>query len=221
MAGEPYPLFLEDISKEILELEECAPLDPAQIDRLFLLLLRAHWSSDNHGPRLTEQLSCISWNPNPAVSSLVVDVMGSDDLRNKPHSIWFEVGNFRFKQVSFGSRSEASEDNATEYYTSPCSCQLVIAHEAPKKLTAKSMAWSTLCFLVGWKEAILESLGGQGTAAAFRPEILGSPVTKESPPDGRFRVDVGARLDINIAVATTIESHKLKLAAMAVNPKIQ
>ena len=213
MPIELLPQFLKDIQLEIDDCASQAPLVPSSLRRFFLLMLRGHWSSAaNFGPTLEDSLSCLTWNPDPNERQIDIELAGTTVTGGRQYTIWVSIGNFKFRQLSFGKRSDDFEsDNATERYVVACSCQLLIRHDAPAVDTAFDMAWTTFCFLLGFNEVIVNALG---EGASFTPEVLGEPKLEEQSPKSRFRVDVGARLDINLAVATTVESHRLKLVSL-------
>ncbi len=214
MAGEPYPHFLEDLWLELKDCASRAPLTPVNLRRFFVLMIRAHYSDPaNHGPEIDEDLECMVWNPDPNLTGVDIDLAGANKGESRNPQIWVRLGNFQFKRLSFGHKSDDYEpDNATERLILGCSCQLLIGHEGKTIDIAYNMAWSTLCFLLGFHDSIQETLGGE--FAGFVPEVLGEPNLLEPSPKDRIRVDVGARLDINISVVTTVESHRLKIVSL-------
>jgi hypothetical protein len=210
--SEPYPHFLPELYNELYGCVAHKPATPSNLRRFFLLMLRGHWSdAENYGPDFEETLGCLEWAPDNA-GKLGVELQGAKDVVTKQHMIWVSLGNFRTDQVVFGNRASRSEDNATQHYAMPCKAQLLVSHDAPSLDQAMDMAWSSFCFLMGFQDSILEGLGGDG--AGFRVELVGNPEQRELAPKDRFRVDVGAALSLNVAVATTIESHKLKRVAL-------
>jgi hypothetical protein len=214
---EPYPHFLEDIYHEMEDCANAAPLVPSQIRRLFLSLVRAHWSdAENHGPNIMETLRCLTWNPDPGLSMLQIELAGSENQLSPTHAIWLNVGNYRFENRVMGGRTDPDEDNARETYTMFGNCQVLVSHEAPTMDQALDMAWSTLGFFIGFRESILDALGGE--IAQFYPEILGEPKMQSPTPKGMFRVDVGAKLAINVSVSAVFEDHKLKRVATYLSP---
>lgn len=214
--AEPYPVFLPDLYNEMQQCVDMAPLVPSKLRRFFLLLLRSHWSdAGNFGPDLEDSLGCMTWEPGG--SRIGIELQGAKIPTNLQHMIWVALGNFRARKVVFGNRGEYEEDNATERYVLPCTAQLLIRHDAPTIDQAFDMAWSTFCFLLGFQEAVLDALGGEG--AAFTPTLVGEPRQEEPVPKERFRVDVGAELAVNVAVATTLESHRLKRIVLNITPK--
>lgn len=205
----PYPVFLPDIWSELQDCANQAPLLPSKLRRYFLLLLRAHWSdAGNFGPDLAESFKCLTWEPGG--TRLGIELQGTAGA-NLQNMIWVALGNVQGKPVSFGNRAEYNPDNATERYVMPCTLQLLVRHDSPSLDQSFDMAWSTFCFLLGFQESILDGLGGEG--ASFRPQLVGEPQQQEDRPTARFRVDVGAVLSVNVAVATTVESHRLKRIA--------
>lgn len=213
---EVFPHYLEDLHDELNAIAD-RPLTPSRLRRFFLLLTRGHWSdAANFGPDLEDTLRCCVWAPGS--EQLAVELQGTVQRATLQHSIWVTVGNFQAKQISFGNRSVPDENNATESYTMPVSCELLWRHDAPSLDMAFDMAWSTFCFLMGFQEAILTGLGPE--SAAFTLVNVGSPILAEPSPKERFVVDVGARLGVNIAVATTLESHVLKRIALTTAPSL-
>lgn len=213
--AEPYPHFLPDLYEELQGCAVQSPLLPSKLRRFFLLMLRAHWSdSANYGPDLQNTLSCLTWEPGG--DRLGVELQGTPVANTLQNSIWIQLGNFQARQVAFGNRADASEDNATESYVMPCTAQLLINHDSPSIDQSFDMAWSTFCFLLGFQDSIIDALGGPG--AGFKVQVVGEPRQDAIQPKSRFRVDVGASLSVNVAVATTLESHRLKRIALTTRP---
>lgn len=213
--AEPYPHFLPDLFEELQGCATQSPLLPSKLRRFFLLMLRGHWSdSANYGPDLEESLKCLTWEPGG--SRLGVELTGTPVTPTLQNAIWVQLGNFQARQVAFGNRGEASEDNATESYVMPCTAQLLINHDSPTLDQSFDMAWSTFCFLMGFQDSIIDALGGPG--AGFKVQLVGQPSQESTVPKSRFRVDVGASLSVNVAVATTLESHRLKRIALTIRP---
>jgi hypothetical protein len=203
----PYPTFLPDLCRELDECEVQAPFTPSELERYFLLLIRAHWSCpESFGPKLSVTLKGLAWNPDPLLRDITIEIDGSTEPK-KPHMIWLAVDNFQFKKLAMGNRAQPGDDsNALENYVVACDCQLLAKHEAPSRATAKDMAWTTFSFLLGFSEGIMTTT----EASEFTPQLLGAPQREEPSPQTRFRVDVGCKLSLNVAVATTVESHLLK-----------
>lgn len=216
--ADPYPHFLPDIYAELRVCAAAAPLTPSKLRRFFLLMLRAHWSdSGNYGPDLEDSLACLEWAPD--AKDFRVELQGSSIPEATTHAIWIGIGNIQGRQFAFGNRSnDFSEDNATEVFVEPCTIALKVRHEAPTLDTALDMGWSTFCFLIGFKDSIIDALGGEG--ASFQPRLVGEPDFKDPGPKKRFVVDVGAVLSVNVSVATTLESHRLKRIATVFTPTL-
>lgn len=217
--SDPYPHFLPDLYQELCGCVTQSPITPSKLRRFFLLMLRGHWSDPgNYGPDLQDSLRCLKWTPEgPPVGTLGIELQGAKEAVTLQNMIWATVGNFQARQVVFGHRGTLSEDNATQTYVMPCTAQLLINHDAPSIDQAFDMAWSTFCFLLGFQESILDALGGEG--AGFKVELVGEPRMQEIRPKDRFRVDVGAALSLNVAVVTTLESHRLKRVALNLQPQ--
>lgn len=212
MSVEPYPHFLPELWEEMKELGNSCFWTPARLHRFFLLMTQAHWSAqENQHPMLMPDLGCLEWNPDPALSKIGIAVAGSTKLNAPPHMIWVRLGDFRFTTSGIGNVSGVSHDNATISRTLQGSCQLLISHESPDYLLSYEMAFSTLCFLLGMTESILDAMGGDGQH--FQPEVMGDPKRTRDDPKETFRVDVGCRLDITLGVATTEESHRLAIVS--------
>jgi hypothetical protein len=214
--SDPYPHFLPELYQELKGCATNQPLSPNKLRRFFLLMLRGHWSSPtNYGPGLQETLGCLSWDPDGG--NLGVELQGSTGALTRQHMLWVALGNFQARQVVFANQGARSSDNATQTYVMPCTAQLLINHDAPSLDQAFDMAWSTFTFLLGFQDSILDALGGEG--AGFKVQLVGEPKQEEIVPKTRFRVDVGAVLSLNVAVDTTIESHKLKLVSLTAIPQ--
>ena len=213
MAEEPIH-FLKDIVREVNSLRDpCTDsfLTPSGLRRMFLLLLRGHWSSPhNHGPDLKGSLACLTWDPDPKARRLDIELQGTDEANKAGDSaIFVKVGAFQFTKVSFGGRLAVSEDNATVDYVYPTTCQALFVHEHPSLDVAFDMAWSTFAFLSGYSEAITQIMGQEAT---LKPEIVGEPQQVDQAPEGRYRVDFGMAMGVSICLSTTAESHRLKTA---------
>lgn len=209
--GAPYPHFLPDLAREIesLRAPDCdSYLSPSGLRRMFLLMIRGHWSSGgNYGPDFEESLKCLEWSPVPGEGTIDIELDGTPaaDEANVP-AIFVSLGNFRFRKLHLGNQTEVSLDNSKVIYTVGASAQLLVRHVARSLDTAFDMGWSTLCFLLGFNEALVEIMGNE---ASMQPELIGEPLMESAPPQTEFRVDVGVTLNVNLSVATTVESHVL------------
>lgn len=220
MPSDPPIHFLEDIVREVNSLRDpCKEsfLTPSGLRRMFLLLLRGHWSSPyNHGPDLRDSLSCLVWNPDPALRKLDIELQGTEGASKAgDNAIFVSVGNFTFQKITFGGRASVSDDNATVDYVYPARCQALFVHEAEALDVAFDMAWSTFGFLSGYAEAITDIIGQE---AHISPDVVGQPTQVEGGSDKRYRVDFGLSLEVSICVSTTVESHRLKTAFDTITP---
>jgi hypothetical protein len=215
----PYPTFLPDLCRELEACEQLAPLTPSELMRYFLLLLRGHWACpESFGPKLSRTLAPLAWNPDPLTRDINIELAGAQDIGTKNHMIWLTLGNFRFRKLTLGNRGRFEENNAEESYVVGCTCQLLVRHEAPTLMVASDMAWTSFSFLLGFQEGILAAVGGDG--AAFDPELLADPQQTAKTSLESFRVDVGCKLSLNVAVATTVESHILKRVTADLYPSL-
>ena len=203
----PYPTFLPDLCRELVDCEDHAPFTPSELERYFLLLLQAHWSCpESFGPKLSATLAPLAWNPDPLKRDISIELDGAENVGTKKHMLWITVGNYRFQKLAMGDDGGGSENNAEDTLVVGCNCQLLVRHEAPSRTYAQDMAWTTFSFLLGFKRGILSATGG----SAFNPKLLGEPQMTKPFPARSFRVDVGCELSLNVAMATTVESHTLK-----------
>lgn len=179
-------------------------------------MLRGHWSSPlNHGPDLEDSLGCLVWAPSRPDRTLDIELQGTLGAKNAGDSaIFIRVGNFQFKKLTFGGRVDYSEDNSTKIYAYPTTCQVLFTHKHAELDVASDMAWSTFSFFSGYAEAITEITGQE---SHVKPEVLGEPNLEEDGADPRYRVDFGMQLGVNIAVSTTVESHRLSWAFDQIN----
>lgn len=198
------PLFLEKLGQELYEVS-CSPLTPSSIRRYFLLLIRSHFSDpDNYGEDLSESLGCLWYNPDEQGAPLDVRLTGVSG--NKRHEVVVGLHNIRGKSLVFDDVTGVSEDNSVVTRTMPTTAELSIKHVSPSADTAMDMAWTNLCFLLGFKEPIRSSIGLSGMKIGG----LQSVAEEEKPPKPRFRVDLKVELIFNCSVATTQEGHRLK-----------
>jgi len=212
MAVNPYPHFLPELWLEMKSLADSCFWTPARLHRFFLLMLRGHWSDQhNQHPLLLPTLGCLEWDPDPRLTKLDIEVAGNLQAVPAPHNISVKVGAFQFTTSGIGNFSGANPDNATVFRTIQGSCQLLVSHTSPDLMVSYEMAFSSLCFLLGMSESILDAMGGEGQQ--FQPELMGDPQKAREEPKQTFRVDVGCRLDITLGVATTEESHRLAIVS--------
>lgn len=213
--ADPYPHFLPELYNE---LDGCATrqsVTPSKLRRFFLLMLRGHWSDvGNYGPDLEDSLSCLYWRPDKE-KTLGVELQGNMDADQLQNMVWVALGGFQVRgKLTFSNLTAISEDNATTTQVIPVTASLNVHHDAPHLDQAFDMAWSSFCFLQGFQPSILDALGNEG--AAFDVQAVQEPKQEEKIPKGSFRVDVLAALSLNVAVDTTLESHRLKRVALTI-----
>jgi hypothetical protein len=204
------PHYLPDLYSQLAghATDACGTLSPSRMRRVLLLFLRGHWSGPQNHPADLETLQCLHWDPNPADRKVEVELQGAQVGASAPHAIWLAVGNFQFNERVLDSISGVTDDNTTEYRTLIGTCQVLISHEAPYLDQAYDMAWSDLCFMLGFIPSIRDALGGE--SLSIKPKVLGEPQLKQPEPKTNYRVDLGLEFDITLGVATQLESHLLK-----------
>ncbi len=211
----PITRIEQDLAAEYLKcLRE--PLSPAMLRRLFLYLMRFHWSDPrNHGD-LEEALGCFVHDLEGRDSTFFVGYLSDykpEDTRSVP-GLHVGIKTTSLKASGLGDNAGWSGDNATHYRSRLAETTVVLAHTAYDDTQALLAAESSALFV----SALCDALAANTGALAASLSSIGDSQPVKGAPQPHYRVDAAVSIRYTWGVAVNIESHRLKQVVTVVEP---
>ena len=191
------------------------PLTGTIVRRIFLLLLRAHYSSGENYPQEYAHLRCMVWSPDEIASTLTLDVTNHyDDTQPDQYpGIYVGVGGNSSATTVLGGYAGASDDTSRQEFVSQDVLTVTMSHLARNDGDATDMADMSMTFL-------------KAMAPFFAPDMQASSVRINGYEDAKkkmvgsdrfYAVDLSATVTYNRRVATILEGHRI--AAIQISTK--
>lgn len=198
------------------ELMECLslPLTGALVRRIFMLLVRAHYSSGDNYPAEYAHLKCMAWNADPKLSTLTVEMLNkfTDTAPDAFPGIYVGVISNSSSTMVIGNYAGENEDGSHQIVASECVVGVRISHVSRNEGDALDMADMTMTFL----KAMAPYIAGDMQASAIRVNGYSTPEKKPSQSDRFYAVDLSATVTYNHRVATILEGHRIAALQIAV-----
>lgn len=192
------------------------PINSVTLRRVFLLMMRVHWSDTHNFGDLKDELSCLVYSDEAGSRlDVILDYMFDSKQTTSYPAIILGFGDMTTKKNSLDNYAGISEDYAAKYYALPTSIPLKISHIHSNADTAAAMAESTATFLLGTREPMMQRLN----LRAFDITSISAVNLYEKAPSRYFKVEVSAQLDFNMAVTVNLEGHRLKKFGQEFNPE--
>jgi hypothetical protein len=208
----------EDVKKLLSCMQD--PMTIVNMRRIFLLMMRVHWSDSAHFGFFEEFLECDTYNYENPNEGLTVDLRETFNPENTDRFPGVFVGfynGFTFEKKAIDDFHSRSDDRARTHRVKRSTGRLVVSHIHTSADIALSMAEIDAEFLFGIREALFNYLPIKG----FDVTNIGEPVKVGESPQRFYRVEVVAELTADFAVTTNIESHRIKKIAATLNPASQ
>lgn len=193
------------------------PMTIVNMRRIFLLMMRVHWSDSDHFGFFEEHLGCETYNYDDPKQGLTVDLRETFDPTNTDRFPGVFVGfhnGFTFDKKAIDDFHSRNTDRSRTHRVKRTSGRLVVSHIHKSADIALSMGEIDAEFLFGIREALFAQLPLRG----FDITNIGEPVKVGEAPQRFYRVEVVAELTADFAVTTNIESHRIKKIAARFNP---
>ena len=194
-------------------------LDVINMRRIFLLMMRLHYSDAGNYGSYADDLSGLIWHERDD-SPLLVDLLHvyNWDRPSPRPALYVGFDSYDFKSSGINSDSGENEDGSQEYKTKIVSTNLILRHVAAGADVCQLMAENSVSFLEGTRPFLLNRLRNSGLLK-FDASKIGEVQLREKSPDRHFTVDAICPLAFNFVITTNIESHRIKKFALALRPK--
>lgn len=203
---------------DVKELLSCMdePITAVNLRRIFLLLMRVHWSDSDHFGSIGQHLTCDQYNYADPRDGLKVDLVETFDPENTSTSPGVYVGlkkGIKYKKKVVADFVEHSDDRARTDAVKEAQTLLVISHVNASADQALAMGEIDVTFLFGVRPALMQRMNIRG----FDILTLTDPLKIDEAPNRDYQVDVVASLTFDLSVTTNIESHRIKKIATMLN----
>ncbi len=193
----------------ILDNPMSLPLSPVTLRRIFLLLIREHYSNPEQYGDYKELLQGYKYSDTEPQRTIDIDLMHTYDpekLKSEP-SIYVGFQPFAFAKRTVSNYAGHNEDESVKYYTMPTSGILLVRHVSTSGDNALMLGELTTNLLFGLHELLLRKLPG---LLGFDIASLSDPRLISKAPQRQVMVDLACKIDFNYALSVNEESHRLK-----------
>ena len=187
-------------------LSDSGYLDPVRARRIFLMLIREHFSDPRN--YLDSSISSLFYSKE-ADSTLDVELdftYDSEDIGKKP-VIYVGTGPYRFKKQVIDNYENISHDNSVIQTTTECVTTLAIRHITTSSDLSLSLASQTTQFLGSIREMLWQNIPG---ILVYEVSELTPPALIDPEKIKIFQSNVNISLGFNMTWITRIESLRIK-----------
>lgn len=187
-------------------LNEAGYLDPVRARRIFLMLVREHFSDPRN--YLDSSISSLYYSKE-SNSSLDIELdftYDSEDIGKKP-VIYVGTGPYRFKKQVIDNYENSSDDNSIIQSTTECVTNLSIRHITTSSDLCLSLASQTTQFLGSIRQLLWESIPG---ILVYEVSELTPPTLIDPEKIKIFQSNVNISLGFNMTWITRIEGLRIK-----------
>ena len=187
-------------------------LTPVTIRRIFLLLVRLHYSnSSNYGP-MAKQMAPYIWSADPNKCAVQIDYDYNYDAANmdKKPAIFVGLDDVEYKRVVLENHAKFTYDLAGQHLIKTASTKIIVRHIGSSPDEALTLENLTCQFLLGIQPIIRDTL-----PQVLEYDVVGSkssrPFEKNSQQaQQRFISDTIVAFSYNSAWMVEFESHRIK-----------
>jgi hypothetical protein len=202
------------------ELECCLhlPKDMVTLRRIFLSILRLHFSDPGHYGVYQDELGCFYYSSDPEkASTLHVALMHTVDPKKigPLPAIYVGISSATFEKQAIDNYQSVSADGATSIFTNLCQAAVKISHLARSADQAILLAENTLSVMAGMRPQLMEVF----SFLMFDIQQITEPKIQEKGSDTAYIVDVNVSLAFNFLMSCNIESHPLARIGLDLTPE--
>lgn len=190
------------------------PFTVSGLRRIFLLLMRFHFSDSNNYGDLREILKTMVWTDTEETTAMDVELMGvfNPSVLIRRPAVYVGFRNMKFSKKVIADYAGQSVDTATRYLVKAVDTQLVVRSVAADEDMVSAMSDTVLAFLFGMRDMLFCKL--QPQLMAMDIAEMTDPEIVEKSPERRFQCDVLTSLSFNYMINTNLESHPVKKVAL-------
>ena len=190
------------------------PFTMSGLRRIFLLLMRFHFSDSNNYGDLREVLKSLVWTEKEETTAMDVELLGvfNPSILVRRPAVYVGFRDMKFDKKVVADYAGQSEDTATRYLVKIVDTQLVVRSVAADEDMVSAMSDTALAFLFGMRDMLFRKL--QPQMRAMDVAEMTDPKLVEKAPERRFQCDVITALNFNYSISTNLESHPVKKVAV-------
>lgn len=190
------------------------PFTMTALRRIFLLLMRFHFSDSNNYGDLRDVLKNLIWTEVPETTAMDVELMGvfNPSILVRRPAVYVGFQNMKFNKNVVGDYAGQSADTSAHYLVKTVDTQLVVRSVAQDEDMVSAMSDTALAFLFGMRDMLFNKLRPQ--MRSLDVTAMEDPKLVEKSPERRFQCDVITTLNFNYTIDVSLESHPVKKIAM-------
>ena len=195
------------------------PLTASSLRRIFLLMMRFHFSDANNYGELRGLLKNLIWTDTEETTALDVELLGvfNPGILVRRPAVFVGFQNFQFNKKVTGDYAGESEDAATKYLVKTVDTELVIRCVAADEDMSTAMVDTATAFMFGMREMLLCKMRPQ--LRSLEVDGITDPKLVEKSPERRFQCDLLTKLNFNYTIDVNLESHPIKKVAVEWVPR--
>jgi hypothetical protein len=200
----------QDLSElSVLDLLGYENLDPVQLRRIFLLLLRDVFSTEENYDNEELKHPPVIYSEKETLKTLDVelDFLYDPEKVGPRPGVYVGLGPINFEKKVIGDDAGFSYDNSTHYFTCLANTILQIRHVSTTPDFSYLLANHTTMSLLASRPFLLSNLPGLG---AFEIQQINPVQLFDPDPVKEFKVDVIFKLVFSFSWSVSLEGHRLK-----------
>ena len=195
-----------------------APLSMVSLRRIFLLMLRLHYSDPDNFGDYKDLIGNLRYNDELKFSTLGIELLSTfepESYKDGQANIFLGFQSHNFKKVAINNYSGQNTDGSSNYHVMPTDSVLVLRHVANTGDQALLIGEMTAAFLFGIRPMLMQKIGlrAMDVLSVSDPKII------DKAPERSFQVDVSVAINFGYVMTTNIESHRIKKIAMRMFPE--
>ncbi len=191
-------------------------LSTVRLRRLFTLLIQDLFADPEGHDEWRDELVCLTYDlENPKAGDLYIGPTFTANSENPDpvQAVYISVKQLKFTSMGIGHKVGISADNATVVYGKKALAHLNIRPKHPDVDLTLMMGESILTFLEGIRPIFLRHIPGLLNYDVVQMDEV---TQDKEQPDNRYKADLAVRIEYQMLIAVTEESHKLKKFGFAV-----
>lgn len=190
------------------------PFTATGLRRIFLLLMRFHFSDSKNYGELSDILKTLVWDESRETTAMDVELMGvfNPEILIRRPAVFVGFQNFKFNKKVVADTAGGSVDTSTSYLVKTVDTQLIIRSVAADEDMVAAMTDTVTAFMFGMREMLWCKLSPQ--LRAMDIEAITDPKVVEKAPERRFQCDLVTSLNFNYTINSNLESHPVKTVAV-------
>jgi len=199
-----------DEARSILSKLGYSDINPVQLRRIFLLITRECFSSEDMydmDEELRDPAVVYDESPKKRKVDVELDYLYDAEKVDEVPTVYVGIGDIKFQRKVVGDMHSVSKDNSTKYYANQSDTNLHLRHVSTSPDMSLLLANHTAGFYLAMKNLLLSNIPGMGD---FRLDSISSVKLVQAEKARVFRTDVIFGMTTMFSWTTDREDHTLK-----------